>query len=51
MIVTQSILIQLTLAIQNCADNYNNKPHENPTNSGVTDTRPQTERQADVACT
>jgi len=49
--VTEPIFIKLTLALQICVNHYNTKFHENPTNSGVTDTRPQTERQRDAAST
>jgi hypothetical protein len=50
MTVTEPILIKLILATQTCINNYNTNLHENPTNGGVTDTRPQKERQTDVAC-
>jgi len=51
MSVTKTIFMKLTLALQTCINNYNIEFHENPTNSGVTDTRSQTKRQTDVACT
>jgi hypothetical protein len=49
MSVTEPIFIKLTLAI--AYNNYKIEFHKNPTNSGVTDTRSQTERQTDVAST
>jgi len=48
MTVTEPIFIKFTLAIQTYVNNYNIKFHENLTNSGVTDTRPQSENR-DVA--
>jgi hypothetical protein len=47
----EPIFIKCTLALQTCVNNYNTKFHENPTNGGVTDTRPWTERQRNVAST
>jgi len=49
--VNESIVIQITFAIQTCVNNYNTKRHEKPTNSGVSDTRSQTEGQTDVTST
>jgi hypothetical protein len=49
--VNEPIVIQITLAIQTCVNNYNTERHENPTNSGVSDNRSQTEGQTDVAST
>jgi hypothetical protein len=51
MTVTEPIFMKLTLALQNCVNNYNKKFHENPTNDCVTDTRSHTERQIYVAPT
>jgi len=51
MTVTEPIFIKITLAIQIYINNYNTELHENPTNSGVSNTRSQTERQTDVAST
>jgi len=43
--VNEPNVIQIALAIQTSLNKYNRERHENPTNSGVTDTRPQTEGQ------
>jgi len=51
MTVTEPLFIKITLAIQTCINIYKTESHENPTNSGVSDTRSQTERQTDVAFT
>jgi len=51
MSVTNKIFIKLTLALQTCVNNYNREFHENPTDSGVTDTMSQTKGQTDVAST
>jgi len=49
--VTEPIFIKIVLDTQTCVNNYNTKLHENPTNSGVSDTSSQTERQIDVTPT
>jgi hypothetical protein len=49
--VTEPIFIKIKITIQNCVNNYNAEFHENPTNGGVTDNRPQKERQTNVAST
>jgi hypothetical protein len=47
----EPIFKEITLLLQTCVKNYDNKLHENPTASGVTNTRPQTERKGDVDST
>jgi hypothetical protein len=51
MSATEPIFMKLALAIQTCVNNYNTKFNENPTNGGVSDTSPQTEKQRYIVST
>jgi hypothetical protein len=48
---TWPIFIKITIVLQTCVKIYNTKLHEYPATGGVTDTRPQRERQGDMDST